>query len=90
MPVSREMTVFALLGLVSAHFDIPQVAKTEGDVLGSITTPLNAGIAVVTPAEAIRQLLLREDVVKEREEHHRTDVPKAAFDIAQGPGQVSV
>jgi hypothetical protein len=37
------------MDLVSAHFDIPQAAETEGDVLGRVITRLNAGMAVVTP-----------------------------------------
>lgn len=63
--VQNEMTVFSLLGLVSAHFDISQKAQTVGDIQGRIETKLNSGIAVITPAEAIRGLLTREDVMEE-------------------------
>jgi hypothetical protein len=50
IPLSREMGVLALLGLVSAHFGIKQEAQTEGDIFGRVVTDINAGIAVVTPA----------------------------------------
>ncbi len=65
--------VVGFLGLVSGHFDIDQEAKTVGDVQGSITTGINSGIAVVTPAEAVRELLMREDVV----DHRKGDVTQA-------------
>lgn len=58
----------AFLGLVSGHFYIPQAARTQGDFLGSISMDLNSGIAIVTPAEAIRELLTREDVVEDRKD----------------------
>jgi hypothetical protein len=83
IPISSESGVVALLGVVSAHFDIPQPAQTEGDVIGRIVTPLNAGIAVVTPAHEIKALLKREDVVAERE-HYRNageDEPAATYDV---------
>jgi len=57
----------AFLGLVSAHYEIPREAKVVGDVVGKIETDINAGIAVITPAEAIRQLLMRDDFVAKRE-----------------------
>jgi hypothetical protein len=80
----------ALLGLVSAHFDIERLAKTQGDIQGSVRTGVNAGIAVVTPAEAIRELLMREDVVADRNERatkgeHRK--PSATFDSAMASGE---
>lgn len=61
-----------LLGLVSGHFNNPEGAITQGDSLDKIMTKLNAGMAIITPAEAIRQLLLREDLVSEREERRST------------------
>jgi len=68
--------VKGLLGLLSAHFDIPTVPeRTRGvgateepeDSLEPIRIKLNAGLAVITPAEEIRRLLMREDVVERRE-----------------------
>lgn len=55
-----------LLGLVSAHFDIEQKAHGTGDMPAEIRTAINSGIAVVTPASKIIELLEREDVVDER------------------------
>ncbi len=60
--------ISGLLGLVSAHYDIKRAAGTTGDILGDILVPLNSGMAVVTPAEAIRQLILRDDVMQQRKE----------------------
>jgi len=59
--------VQGFLGLVSAHFDITRKAETSGDILGEIKVGINAGIAVITPAEAIRELLMREDLVRDRQ-----------------------
>jgi len=70
IPTFRECSVVALLGLVSGHFDIPQDAVTQGDIMGRVTTPVNAGIAVVTPAHAIRELLERDDVARAGNQHH--------------------
>lgn len=63
-----DAEVFGFLGLVSGHFDIEQQAETTGDVLGSIKTAINSGIAIVTPAEAVRELLWRDDVVDDRQQ----------------------
>ncbi len=60
--------ISGLLGIISGHFDIPKQAKTQGDLLGGVQVDLNSGIAIVTPAEAIRELLLREDVTGQRKE----------------------
>ena len=73
----------ALLGLVSGHFGIKKKADVEGDVLGTVTQELNAGIAVVTPADTIHDLLMREDVVEDRVERiqkARKGRPSATFD----------
>jgi hypothetical protein len=56
-----------LLGLVSAHYTIPTKAKVTGDVLGKIETELNSGIMVVTAANAVYQLLMREDLLEDRQ-----------------------
>jgi len=63
--------VRALLGLVSGHWDIPVPAEVTGDILGKIETGVNAGVAIVTPAEAVRELLMSEDVAKDREERKK-------------------
>lgn len=59
-----EVTVF--LGLISGHFDITQKASTSDDIVGNVTVAINSGIALVTPAEAVRELLMRDDVIEER------------------------
>jgi hypothetical protein len=56
-----------LLGLITGHIDRYRRATTRGDY-GTIKTPLNTGIAVVTPAAAIDQLLLREDMMERHAE----------------------
>lgn len=81
----------ALLGLVSGHFDIAQKADVQGDVLGEVTQRINAGMAVVTPADAIRELLMREDVVADRDkrlegaEEERDRKNAATFDSGVTP-----
>lgn len=58
--------VTGFMGLVSGHYDIEQEAKKTGDILGKVQVELNSGIAIVTPAEAVTQLLMREDLVEYR------------------------
>jgi hypothetical protein len=67
-----------LLGLASAHFVIPEKAKVSGDVLGQISTRLNSGLAIITPAEAIRQILLRDDLAQDREQRYQKHKEQAA------------
>ena len=54
----HQQATVALLGLVSAHWNIKQRAETTGDILGDVRMALNSGMAVVTPAEKIRELLM--------------------------------
>jgi hypothetical protein len=80
-----EARLIALLGLVSAHFDIDQEIK-GGDMIGA-TAAINSGVMVVTPAAAIRELLESEDIVEERERYQREiddEQPAASYDMAQG------
>jgi hypothetical protein len=56
----------ACLGLVSGHFDVPQPVRAPGSADEVITVPLNSGLALVTPAHFIRDLLMREDVAESR------------------------
>lgn len=88
VPVTDDIK--ALLGVVSGHFDIAQKAEVKGDILGSVSTNINAGMAVITPAEAIRELLMREDVVADRQERakraaEKKSRPAATFDSAFPP-----
>lgn len=89
IPISMEAGFLALLGLVSAHFDIPTEAQTHGDVLGRVTTRLNSGIAVVTPAHFIRRLVKSEPVMEELQERGRGSLPQggiATQDVVSGDG----
>jgi hypothetical protein len=92
IPVSHAGGLVALLGLVSAHFDIPLKAETRDDIPGEVTTKINAGMSVVTPAHTMQALLEREDVVKERDEFRAKaegeDVPAATFDMFGGETQI--
>jgi hypothetical protein len=74
---SRERYFFAVMGLVSGHFDIPMEAELTGDVLGSVKTPINSGIAVITPAHFIRRLIDSDEVRQEAEEFRRAYDPTA-------------
>ena len=60
-----------LMGVVSGHFEIPQSAVTTEVILETIETRLNSGIAIVTPADTIRNLIMREDVVEDRSDQVR-------------------
>ncbi len=60
------MHATAFLGLIHGHYDIQRMQETKD--VGELQLKLNSGIAIVTPAEAVRQLLMREDLVKDREE----------------------
>lgn len=81
VPVSHQTPLYALLGLVSAHYDIGTRAREYEDIV----TDVNAGIAVVTPSVDIYDLLMREDVVKDRErrmEDDKLEIPSATYDLA--------
>ncbi len=54
--------VAGFMGLLSGHYEISKKARTTGDILGTIQTKLNTGVALITPAEAVVQLLESEDV----------------------------
>ena len=61
--------VSALLGVVSSHFDIKQKAESKRDAFDDITTKLNTGIAIVVPAQAIKEVIMNDpDFVKDRED----------------------
>jgi len=62
--------VIGLLGLVTGHFDIVGEAEDkQRDTLDDIRPRLNAGMAIITPAENIRELLMNDDeILKERGE----------------------
>jgi hypothetical protein len=78
IPVSHPQLILALMGVVSAHFDIPQEAKTKGDVMGKVITEINAGIAVVTPAHHIKRLIDGDEARAEAAEYREQREPEPA------------
>jgi hypothetical protein len=72
--------VQGLMGLVSAHYEIPVKARTRDDVLEEIRTGVNAGMGIITPSHYITELLERHDVIEDRAQRRKeiqkqTDVP---------------
>lgn len=63
----RAGCLTTLLGLVHGHFHKAEKAEVQGDVLGEIRMKMNTGIAIVTPACAIVELLNQNHFVKIRE-----------------------
>ncbi len=57
-----------LLGLVHGHHNIEEEVSFIGDILGKGKVPINAGIAVVVPAQKIIDVLMHEELVKDRED----------------------
>ena len=79
-----------LLGLVSGHYDIPTKARDNKtrQTLEDIQLGINAGIAIVTPAENIRELLMRADVVDDRKERaDKIEEPAATADFVRQSGK---
>jgi hypothetical protein len=76
-----------LLGIVQGHFDIPRkVEKGEvGFRAGQVR--LNAGIAIVLPAQNLLDLVIREDVVEDREQVTTEDEPSGTADSATGESE---
>lgn len=61
----RPLRHIGFVGLVSAHYDLPTPVSAPG--AGELlTAAANSGIAIITPAEFVRELLIRDDVVRER------------------------
>jgi hypothetical protein len=85
-------SAIALLGLVSGHFDIPREAKDETDLtIKDVITDINSGIAIVTPAENLRELLMdNEEVVKDRQRRalaEKKKRPVATPDLLRSVGR---
>ena len=59
-----------LLGLMSGHFDKWTKLKGSGDFkadyVGTVETPVNSGVAVCTPVEALRETLYQAELVRAR------------------------
>jgi hypothetical protein len=84
-PVTDPRMLWALMGLVSGHWNLPadvvQKNKPVDDLEPIEEVKVNAGIALVTPAQRIVELLTREDVAvdlaKRREEQRNRDAAEA-------------
>jgi hypothetical protein len=61
--VSVQVPIF-VLGLVHGHHDIVQDVNMLGDIGG--TVPLNAGMAVVVPSQKIIDVLMDEELIRDR------------------------
>jgi hypothetical protein len=80
----------ALLGVVHGHYEIKQDVAFIGDILGSGKVPINAGMAVVIPAQKIIDTLMQEALVEERnrilqEHHRRKPTPKPDVSHPESP-----
>jgi len=77
-----------LLGLIHGHHNIEQEIESLGDI-GSARVPINAGIAVVVPAQKIIDVLMEEEFMKERkrvvDQRKKKQVPATDVDIVTTP-----
>lgn len=84
---------FGFMGLVSGHYDLSATEAPSGDSLGDMQAKMNSGIAIVTPAEAVRQLLMEDEVlVKEREKMKKDaedNEPTPTMDFAATEDELS-
>jgi hypothetical protein len=86
--VDNLISVTGFMGLISGHYPIPESAKRTGEfkhIAGDIKTDVSSGIAIITPAEAVRQLLMRNDLIEQREEISKiaeANEPKPILDSA--------
>jgi hypothetical protein len=92
--IPHEWRAMALLGLVSGHWNIDSKAETTGDFVGEVRTAINSGMAIITPAEAVRELLMRDDVVGDRtarikEQQRRHDQARAMTADSAGAASTS-
>lgn len=89
--ITRPMWLVGLLGLVSAHDDIQQRLRPRDNeradefehLTSELVTEVNSGIAIVTPATAIKELLMRQDVKDSRKtvrEAHKEQEHAATMD----------
>jgi len=67
--LTGEPNIF-LLGLVQGHYNIEGDVKFVGDIddQGSATVSMNAGIAVIVPAQDVYDLLMSGEIKEKREE----------------------
>jgi hypothetical protein len=85
LPVTSPRTQWALLGLVAGHWQLPSSIRLKNVTGHDKRDPerealVNAGIALVTPAQHIVDLLVREDVLQHREALRRQEILPANDD----------
>jgi len=64
--LQTQVPIF-LLGIVQGHYEIKSDVAFLGDILGSGKVPVNAGMAVVVPAQEINDILMDEELVAARD-----------------------
>jgi len=92
-PVVKPRTAWALLGLVAGHWELPARIRLRNQPRGDNRDRerdalVNAGIALVVPAQHIVDLLMRDDVLEHRERMRRQESdlrPVAVQDSIQEP-----
>ena len=62
-----------LLGLIAAHLDDFIEAETTGDIAGygTVRAPVDTGVGIVVPVEAIRETLNAKELVEFREQREK-------------------
>jgi hypothetical protein len=78
LTMSSGIAAPAVLGLVHGHYDIEQEVAFTGDILGSGRVPVNAGIAIVIPAQKIIDILMDEELVAQRHRLNTKLLPDSA------------
>lgn len=84
MGLTTEIRSTLLLGMVGGHFD-QRFSVTLPDQEGKVDIPIASGVAVVYPAEAIRETLDVDTLVAERGEFDE-GVPRPDRTQGSGPG----
>ena len=71
-PLKDARQIWALLGVVSSHWELPSDVRQKNRSSSSLEADeevsINAGIALVVPAQKLVDLLNRDDVIAERNE----------------------
>lgn len=74
--VGSVVFVRAFIGLVSAHFDTEDESSGQGT---KSDAKFNSGMAIITPTENVRELLMENDeVLKDRDHRRKADQPRSA------------
>lgn len=85
-----------VLGLISGHFDEWSPALVTGDLFGTVESKMNTGVGVVTPADAIMEMLQIEELAEMRDKldqaaESAAGLPVATADfVANEEGRISL